>query len=146
MRKALLMITITASLLLSACSSLGDVNNSLDYVNKATEHLNNLSNFAEEAPKMIQEAAVDAAVKKNLENELTSLKEELTQFNSMKDVPSMAEDLHQQLITKNEEVIAEINKLMANGQVALDKLEASELIILVNDLEKLMNRIESLGL
>ncbi|PLT30455.1 DUF6376 family protein [Peribacillus deserti] len=146
MRKVFVVISIMAALLLSACSALGDINNSVEYAAKATENLTYLSNFAEKAPDMLRDAALNAEVKENLEAELASLKEDLSQFNDIEAVPALAKDLHQQLVTKNEAVITEINKVMENGQLTLDKLESSELLPMIKDVQSLLNQIEELGL
>ncbi|WP_254786565.1 DUF6376 family protein [Cytobacillus oceanisediminis] len=156
MKKVILIGLLTVSMLLSGCSVLGEVNNSIDYVNEATEHINTLSDFAEEAPQMIQEAAADPALKQELEDRLTTLKQELEdrlttlkqeveEFIALQDIPTLAEDVHQELVTQNEALLAEINKVLENGSLALDRLENSELFTTINEATSLINRIEALG-
>lgn len=131
-------------MMLSACSLLEGANNSLDYVNQATQHINKLSRFAEQAPQMIKDAALNPETKQELENQLNGLKKEIEQFN-LKSVPSFAKDIHQQLVDKNEVLLQEINNVVENGHLALDKLQNSQILTTINDITSLINRIKNLG-
>lgn len=145
MRKLLFVFMILATMLLSACSLLDEVNNSLDYVNEAKSYINTLSEFGEEAPQLIQDAAVDSDVRVELENQLNTLVEEIEQFNEL-DAPAVAEDIHQDIVSKNEVLLDEINKVTEEGELALEKLENSELLNTVNDVTSLLDSIEKLEL
>jgi PBP1b-binding outer membrane lipoprotein LpoB len=145
MKKLLLTGLLAISMLLSGCSFLGEVNNSIDYVNQATEHINTLNNFAEEAPQMLKEAAADPSLKQELEDRLITLKQDVEEFIALNDIPTIAEDIHQELVNQNEALLAEINKVLENGNLALDKLESSEVFTTINEVISLINRIESLG-
>jgi PBP1b-binding outer membrane lipoprotein LpoB len=145
MKKLLLTGLLAISMLLSGCSFLGEVNNSIDYVSQATEHINTLNNFAEEAPQMLKEAAADPALKQELEDRLITLKQGVEEFIALNDIPTIAEDIHQELVNQNEALLAEINKVLENGNLALDKLESSEVFTTINEVTSLINRIESLG-
>ncbi|WP_026583316.1 DUF6376 family protein [Bacillus sp. J33] len=145
MKKYLLTGLLAITMLLSGCSFLGEVNNSVDYVNQATEHINTLNDFADEAPQMLKEAAADPALKQELEDRLITLKQDVEEFIALKDVPALAEDVHQELVNQNEALLAEINNVLESGNLALDKLENSELFITINEVTSLMNRIEALG-
>jgi hypothetical protein len=131
-------------MMLSACSLLEGANNSIDYVNQATQHINKLSNFAEQAPQMMKDAALNPETKQELENQLNGLKKEIEQFN-LKSVPSFAKDIHQQLVEKNEVLLKEINNVVENGHLALDKLQNSQILTTINDITGLINRITNLG-
>ncbi|WP_052947874.1 DUF6376 family protein [Aneurinibacillus tyrosinisolvens] len=145
MRKLMLLFLILSSMMLSACSLIEGANNSLEYVNQATEHINKLSNFAEQAPQMMKDAALNPEAKQELENQLNGLKKEIEQFNLISP-PSIAKDIHQQLVDKNEVLLQEINKVVENGHLALDKLENSQLVNTINDITGLIDRIKNLGL
>ncbi|WP_373228770.1 DUF6376 family protein [Cohnella sp.] len=145
MRKLMLLLLMFASLMLSACSLLEKANSSLEYVNQATEHINNLSDFAEQAPRMIQDASLNSEAKQELENRLNSLKKDIEHFNLTK-APSVAKDIHQQLVEKNKLLLQEINQVVDNGHLSLDKIQNSQLLNTINDVTSLINRINSLGL
>ncbi|WP_214987838.1 DUF6376 family protein [Bacillus sp. ISL-47] len=121
------------------------MNDSIDYVNQATEHINTLNNFAEEAPQLIKEAASDPALKQELEDRLFTLKQDVEEFIALKDIPTLAEDIHQELVNQNEALLAEINKVLDHGNMALDQLENSQLFSTINEVTSLLNRIEALG-
>ncbi|MFD0675493.1 MULTISPECIES: DUF6376 family protein [unclassified Paenibacillus] len=145
MRKWMLLFLIISSTMLSACSLIEGASNSLDYVNQATEHINKLSKFAEQAPQMIKDAALNPEAKQELEKQLNGLKKELEQFNLI-NAPSIAKDIHQQLVDKNKVLLQEINKVVENGHLTLDKLQNSQIITTINDITSLINRIKDLGL
>ncbi|KOP82502.1 hypothetical protein AN957_13720 [Cytobacillus solani] len=145
MKKLNLLIAVLVSLMLSGCSFLGEVNDSLDYANKATDHINTLSNFAETAPQMIQDAATNGEAKEELENQLKTLIEKMEKFNAI-DPPSIAEDIHQQLVEKNEIIIEEMNQVMADGEILLDKIESTEIFTTINEITTLLNQLKELGL
>jgi PBP1b-binding outer membrane lipoprotein LpoB len=150
MRKAPFLFTMLLTLILSGCSLLGEVNDSLEYVDQATEQINTITNLGEEAPQMLRDAASDPEVKKELENQLNSLREDIAEFNEI-EPPAIAEDLHQQLVNKNEELEDAINTIMENGEIAIDKLENVDLENIpifntINEFRNILNQIEELGL
>ena len=145
MKKVHFFLIIAVSLFLNACSFLGEVNDSIDYVNQATDHVNKLNNFAEEAPQLIEQAANDLEIQKELETKLVTLKQDIEAFITINNVPSVAKDIHQELVVKNELLLGEINEVLQNGHLALDKLENSQIFTTVNEVTSLLNRIKNLG-
>jgi hypothetical protein len=146
MQKLKLLIVVTVLMLLSACSFFGEVNNSLEYVNTATTHIETLNVFADEAPTLIQEAINNPSVRQELETKLLTLKQDIEEFINLSDIPTLAESVHQEFVNKNKALLSEINKLLQDGQLALDQLENSQLVATINDVTSLLNRIEELGL
>ncbi|HBI03606.1 MAG TPA: hypothetical protein DDY49_06210 [Paenibacillaceae bacterium] len=145
MKKIFVVISFVASLVLSGCSFLQETNNTLEYVNKATEHINNLSNFADQAPQMIQQAALNAEVKTELENQVNSLVNEINEFNQI-DAPTIAKDLHQQIVSKNNLILEELQPVIQNGQILVDKLEDTQIFITIKEINTLLNQLQQLGL
>jgi hypothetical protein len=145
MKKVLFVFAILATMLLSACSLVDEVNNSLDYVNEAKSYINTLSEFGEQAPQLVQDAAVDQEARTELETQLNTIVEQAEEFNNL-EAPAVAEDIHQDLVSKNEALLEEVNNVISDGEIALDKLENSELINTVNDVTSLLETIENLEL
>lgn len=145
MRKLTLLLAFFSAIFLGGCSLLEGVNNSLEYANAAKDHINTLTDFGEKAPQLIQDAATNPEIKQDLENQLTTLKTEIEQFNKV-EAPAIAEDLHQQLVSKNEAIVEAIDKAMVNGELALDKLENTEILNKINEITNLLDQIEKLGL
>ncbi len=131
-------------MLLSGCSFLNEVNDTLDYAEVTTEHIERLNTFAEEAPQLVENALSNPELVKELESQLSTLKTEIEEFIALTDIPTVAEDIHQELISKNELLLEEINKVLENGHIAIDKLENSQIFTTINDVTSLMNRIENL--
>ncbi|QOY36669.1 DUF6376 family protein [Anaerobacillus isosaccharinicus] len=145
MRKTIISMTILFSIFLSGCSLLEEVNNSLDYVDKATDLINTWDDFGQEAPQMIQEAVANPEIKAALEEKLSALLVEVKEFN-LTEAPAIAEEIHQKLVEKNEELTTIIENAMTNGELKLTELENSPLFSLISEVTRLMNAIEDLGL
>ncbi|MGM7722418.1 DUF6376 family protein [uncultured Metabacillus sp.] len=143
MKKLRSVAAILLVMMLSACSFLEDVNNSVDYVNEAQDYLNSLSDFAQEAPQLVQDAAVDSEAKQNLEEQLNTVVEEINTFNEL-EAPAIAEDIHQDIVNNNEKLLEEINTAMQNGELVIEELEDSEIMNTVNEITSLMDSIENL--
>ncbi|MFD0669853.1 DUF6376 family protein [Cohnella sp. GCM10027633] len=145
MRKMMMLVLVLSTMTLSACSLFQETNNSLQYADQATEHLNNLADFAAQAPQQIKEAATNPETKQELNDRLMALKNEIAQFNLI-DAPGYAKDLHRQIVEKNQVLLDEINQALAGGNLALDQLQNSPIISTITDVTSFMNRIENLGL
>lgn len=131
--------------MLSGCSFLGEVNDSLEYANKATNHINTLKDFAETAPQMIQDAAANGESKEELENQIKTLIEKMEKFNAI-DPPAIAEDIHRQLVEKNMIIIKEMNQVMSDGEIILEQMESTEIFTTINEFTTLLNQLNELGL
>ncbi|SER67965.1 hypothetical protein SAMN04487944_10832 [Gracilibacillus ureilyticus] len=142
--KRLSIIGITI-LFLTGCSFLEDVNSSLDYAEKATTYLTELSNFAEEGPQMIEGVMNDTVTEQELEEQLLTIQSMIEDFNKV-EVPAVAEEIHQNIMMKNEELLNEINTVIEDGNLVIDQLENSEIVQTINEASELLNRIENLGL
>ncbi|ACT01787.1 DUF6376 family protein [Paenibacillus sp. JDR-2] len=145
MRTLTILLLVVSSMMLSACSLFESANQTVQYVDQTQGHINKLSDFAEQAPQMMQDAATNPETMQQLEDRLVALKEDIEQFNLL-DAPAMAKDLHQQIIEKNQILLQEINDALANGHLALDQLQNSPIIQTITDITSLLNRIENLGL
>jgi ribosomal protein L16 Arg81 hydroxylase len=145
MKKIKLFMLILLSMTLSACSFLDEVNNSISYVSTATEHINELNTFAESAPQMIEDALTNPEVLKELETQLTTLKVEIEEFVALENIPTIAQSIHQELVSKNEVLLNEINKVMENGNLVIEQLENSQVFTTINEVTKLLNQIENLS-
>ncbi|NOU68974.1 hypothetical protein GC096_33685 [Paenibacillus sp. LMG 31461] len=143
MKKLMLLILVVSTLQLSACTFVEKVNSSVDYANQATEHINKLSTFAQQAPQMMKDAALNPETKQALENQLIGIKTDIEQFN-LKSVPTIAKDIHQQLVDKNKVLLDEINNVLVNGHLALDKLQNSQILSTISDISIFINRIQNL--
>ena len=145
MKKIISILFISAFLILSGCSFLEEANDSINYAAEATEYINELSTFAEDTSSLVQEAATNPEAKAELESKLTSLQQTITEFNNI-DVPAIAEDIHQNLEEKNQQLLEITNEVLENGELAVEKLEGSEIYQTIENITGLMNQIEELGL
>lgn len=144
MKKMKILLLIVLAMTLSACSFLEEVNNSLDYVNTATTHINNLSAFAEAAPQMMEDAVTNPETLKELETKLSTLKVQIEEFIALGNIPTIAESIHQELVAKNEALLAEINAVMENGNLVIEQLENSQIVTTITEVTTLLNQLENL--
>lgn len=144
-KKIRLLLLIVLTMSLSACSLLEEVNNSLDYVNTATNHINNLNAFAEDAPQLMEDALTNPEALKELETQLSSLKADIEEFIALENIPAIAESIHQELVAKNEVLLAEINQVMENGELVIEQLKNSQIVTTITEVTKLLNQLENLS-
>lgn len=145
MRKLLIVVAIFASIFLNGCSLLNEVNNSLDYVSRTTEHVNTWNDFGQEAQQLIQDAATNIEAKAELETKLNAMLKEINEFTNI-DPPALAESIHQQITEKNEALKVVIQNAMTNGVLSLEKLKDSQMFTLINEVTVLINKVKDLGL
>ncbi|MGG3885374.1 DUF6376 family protein [Brevibacillus panacihumi] len=145
MKKVLLIVVLLSAFMLSACSLSEEVNHSLEYAKEVKKQLDMLNSFAEEAPQMFKDAALSPESMKELETQLNDLKTNISDFNKT-EVPAIAESIHEQLVTKNQTLLDEINALVDNGNIVLDHIENTQILKTINDVISLLYRIENLGL
>lgn len=145
MKKLVSTLLVSALLTLSGCSFLEEANNSLNYVNESTEYINELSTFAEDTSSLVSEAANNSEAKAELESQLTSLKENIQEYNDI-EVPSLAEDIHQEIQAKNQQLEKAVNNVLQDGEIAIDQLQQSEIYQTISDITSLKDQLEQLGL
>lgn len=148
MKKIITVLGLLSMLLLSGCSILGEVNNSLDYINKVTEYIDTAKNFANEVPALAQDAVTNAEARENLKTELQKMKEEIIAFNKI-EAPSIAADIHESIINSNVKLQEGIDLYLTNienGKLDPAFLEDSEMMKTINEITEFMNQIENLGL
>ncbi|WP_445486496.1 DUF6376 family protein [Niallia sp. 03133] len=146
MKKWLLAIPMFI-LLLAACSPLENTKNTLTYVNKATEYIEDANQFANELPTLTQKAVSDEKAAQELEAELKTFQESIQQFNEL-EAPNMMQDLHEQIIEQNKNLEKGITLYLdniENGKLNAEVLENNELIQSIQEIQSIYNQIKELG-
>lgn len=116
----------TGTFLLSGCSGLLDqVNDTTTYVTEANEYVTDIQQFTEDFPQLAEEAVQDAAKRADLTQQLESLKVDIQEFNELT-APSIAEDLHAQIIEKNKVLSEEIQTYLQ--QLKMDNFDAAAIL------------------
>lgn len=137
---------LTGMILLSGCSLLGEVNTTLEYANTTTEYMDSAQNFANQVTELANEAVTDEGARQQLEEELTTMKATIKEFNQT-DVPAIAEDIHNQIVSTNTKLEDGIDLYLANienGKLDPAVLQDSEIITTINEISNLKNQIEKL--
>lgn len=140
-----MMFAIFTLMISSACSVVDEVNKSVNYVDESTSYLTSVSDFAEKAPDLIQTAVTDETSRDELEKQLQSLRQQMEEFNNL-EAPTIAEDVHQDIVTQNEAAIEKIDQLYKDGELVVEELQNSEIVQTLEDISSLMNTVQSLEL
>ena len=119
MKKRLAMFILPFAFLLTGCSALGDVSESLDYVDEAMGYADDVNQFAKELPALAETAIHDLDAQVQLEELLVEMQDTVEQFNVLES-PAMLDDIHNQLLEHNE-------ALTNNIDLYLEKIEAGTL-------------------
>ncbi len=136
-RTLLLIISI---LLLSGCSMFNEVNESVNYVDEATQYIQTLSEFGKNVPTLIQETNLE-----QVNTYIADVKTEITNFITI-DPPQIANDVHQQLVVYGEDILNTLNNAVDNGEIVVERIANSDLFQTIHNVSNLMNTIENLGL
>jgi len=146
MKKIITILAISCLLFLGGCSFISEVNSTVEYANEATEYIDTVQSFANEVPTLAQDAVIDEAARKNLESELLAMKEEIETFNGI-EPPSIAEDLHTQIVNSNTKLVEGIDLYLANiedGVLDPAFLEETGLLTTMTEITSLMENIQQL--
>ncbi|MFS0656095.1 DUF6376 family protein [Bacillus sp. 179-C3.3 HS] len=151
MKKYVMAFLFSGTLVLGGCSDvLEQVNDTTTYVTEANDYIAEIQQFTEEFPKLAEEAVQDVAKKTDLTKQLESLKAEIQSFNELT-APQIAEDLHGQIVEKNqmlsEEIQSYLEKLKTDNVDLATMLEDQQGLIqqlqqsvgLLNDIQQLTN-------
>lgn len=137
MKQYVMAFLFTGTFLLSGCSGLLDqVNDTTTYVTEANEYVMDIQQFTEDFPQLAEEAVQDVAKRADLTQQLESLKADIQEFNELT-APSIAEDLHAQIIEKNKVLSEEIQTYLQ--QLKMDNFDAAAIL---EDQQGLMKQLQ----
>jgi hypothetical protein len=144
-----LLIVFSASMLffLGGCSFLNDAQDTISYMNEATDYLAAASDFASDAPALAQQAISDVQAAEDLQTMLQQMQETVEAFSEIQ-APEIAAELHQQIIEQNSVIVAEIETYMNNfkdGLLDPAILENTELFQSVQDITSIIDQIQQLS-
>jgi hypothetical protein len=144
--KSILLVCIV-SIGLMGCSLVEQGKNSIDYAQKATDYVNEISAFASDAPALAEKAVNDSEARKELETKLNEIKQDIPAFNELTP-PDVAKDLHQQIIGYNEKLNTLIDTAMTKieeGKVDVEQFKNSELMQTIDQVRELKDKVQNLG-
>lgn len=144
-----LLIVLSASMLffLGGCSFLNDAQDTLSYINEATDYLTAATDFASDAPALAQQAISDIQAAEDFQTMLQQMQESTQAFSEIQ-APDIAAELHQQIIEQNSVITAEIETLLNNykdGLLDPAILENTELFQSVQDITSIIDQIQQLS-
>ncbi|WP_045518300.1 DUF6376 family protein [Neobacillus niacini] len=147
MKKLLIVLSASMLLLLGGCSFLSDAQDTITYVNEATDYLAAATDFASDAPALAQQAIGDIQAAEDLQAMLENMQQTVEAFNELQ-APDIAAELHQQIIEQNSVIVAEIETYLNNfkdGLLDPAILENTELVQSVQDITSIIDQIQQLG-
>lgn len=147
MKKLLIVFSASMLFLLGGCSFLNDAQDTITYINEATDYLTAATDFASDAPALAQQAISDIQAAEDLQNLLQQMQQTVEAFSEIQ-APDIAAELHQQIIEQNSLIVAEIETYLNNfkdGLLDPAILENSELFQSVQDITSIIDQIQQLG-
>ncbi|EJS67815.1 hypothetical protein CON38_25485 [Bacillus cereus] len=147
MKIKFILLVFIVSIGLMGCSVVEEGKNSLNYAQKATDYVNEISAFANEAPALAEQAVNDKEARKELETKLNEIKQDIPAFNELTP-PDVAKDLHQQIVGYNEKLNALIDtsmKKIEEGKIDVEQFKNSELMQTLDQVQDLKDKIQNLG-
>lgn len=142
MIKRLLLISLVLGVL-SGCSLVDSVNNSLDYTKEATTFINETSKFAESIPELAQQAATNTDAKETLTKELEAMKTRISEFNGI-EAPAFAQNIHEQLVGLNDTLLTDINGYMDQIQNGVTDFQNSNIVQTITKINETMDMLQNL--
>jgi hypothetical protein len=133
--------------LLSGCSFLNEAKNTITYIKEATDFLGKATTFANEAPKLTQQAISDQQAAEELQTILQNMKQDIEAFNELQ-APDVAADLHQQLVNQNNVIAKGIDTYLnsfKDGKLDPAVLDNTEIFQTVKELSNIIDQIKQLG-
>lgn len=130
-------------ILLSGCSLLEKVDNSMNYTEQATSFVNEMAQFASSIPDLVKEAANDSRAKEQLIKQLDSMKTLITDFNGL-EAPAFAHNIHETLTGYNETLSKQIDEYNEQIQNGVTKLKKNEMVQTLNKIQETIDQISIL--
>jgi hypothetical protein len=144
--KILILAMITAIVVLTGCSVIEDVSNTINYTVEATDLINDANQFADEIPALATEAIANKDTLETLKQQFLTMKERLVAFSGLVP-PGFAEEIHNQLLTYNDTFQQEIDtyvKQIENGEIDLQALAEAPVFDTVQNMMKLLTELNQL--
>ncbi|WP_046213836.1 DUF6376 family protein [Paenibacillus wulumuqiensis] len=133
--------------LLSGCSALDQVNQSVNYVSEVTAYINDTSQLSQQLPDLAQQAITNPDARQTLIQELQNAQSQISQFQNL-EVPGFAQELHQQLSGYTDTLSTEVNGLIDQaqaGKLTPETLNNSPIFQTIDQITGLLNQFQQLG-
>lgn len=146
MKLKIMLLLVLAVGLLSGCGIVEKVNQSLNYVEEATNFINDTTRLAEQLPTLAGQAVTDPEARTTLKNELTGMRERIAKFNALQ-APDFAKSVHEQLVGYNKTLTQEIDGYLEkinNGAIDWKAIENSQFIDTLNQVTQILDKVQSL--
>ncbi|WP_456273372.1 DUF6376 family protein [Bacillus sp. AK031] len=147
MKKTIIAFLMSLTVILSGCSMLEGINNTLDYAEKAADYANEVSAFANEVPQLAQQAVTDEQAAIELEKRLKDMKQEIEEFNELEE-PAVGAELHQQVLEQNKQALKGIDAYLnniENGKLDPAVIENTEVFQTLSEIANIIDQIQQLG-
>lgn len=142
-----ILIYVCIAALVSGCSVLDEINNSLNYVDTTTTYISDAAVFADKIQTMGMQVTTDLETVKSLKTELGSMKEKIINFNGI-EAPALAKEIHNQLVNYNEILLNEINGYLdkLNSNINVEAIKDTQIFQTVEKIIQIQQQIEKISL
>ncbi|NMO96386.1 DUF6376 family protein [Paenibacillus lemnae] len=135
---------ILIALLLSGCSVVEDVTQSLNYTDEASQFINETVAFANQVPQLAQEAANNSDILGQLNTQLDQMKQSISEFNGL-EAPAFAQNFHEQLTSYNETLSQQIDEYSTQIQNGVTDFKNTEMAQTLGQIEGVLEQLRGLG-
>lgn len=146
-RQYMVTAIISFALMLSGCSAVEQVSQSLDYVNQTTEYIQQVSNMGTELQRLAPEAASSPDALSQMKESLNQIQTKANDFAQLKP-PAIGESIHQQLVQYSNQlsdtVVSYKNQIEQYG-VTAENWEQTGIPALIANMNKLQEQVNRLG-
>ncbi|SHF04126.1 hypothetical protein SAMN05444392_106193 [Seinonella peptonophila] len=139
-------LMLSLLLIISGCSMITDLNNSIDYVTKATEYINKMNSYSQEIPPLFEKAATDPSSLSQLQTKLQTMKTDIQNFDNL-NPPDFAANIHQSIKDKNQAILGLIDTSLADlkdGKVTIENISQLPIFKTIQELNGFLNQLQQL--
>lgn len=145
MKKLLFTFLISVFTLFIGCSPIEEATNTVNYVTEATGYAMTVTDFYQNVPNLMQQAASDPQAKEQLDQKVQEMKEAIESFNQLEDPPERFADYHDIIVGHNEQLLSVINAYMNSGMEDVNVLNNADLIQSMKDITSAVEDIKSVA-
>lgn len=131
-------------ILLSGCSLVEDVNNSLDYTEQTASFINEATQFAGTIPDLAEQAANNSNALQQLNEELDNMKASISEFTGL-EAPAFARDIHDQLVGYSQTLSQEIDSYKEQIQNGVTDFRNTEISQTLDQMRETLEQLNNLA-
>lgn len=144
MKKLRFISFISIFVLIIGCSAIENTTNTINYIKEASDYAITVSDFYQNVPGLIQQAASDPQAKEELDQKIMEMKEAIESFNELEVPPDPMAHYHEIIVGHNEQLLSIIDSYIESGMDDVDILTNADLIQAMKDISSAIEDIKNI--